>query len=92
MPDSTELVAHDKTVDQICKDLGADKLIYQELEDLIEAVRYTGATVNDFDCSCFSGEYVTGDVTDSYLKRLKDTRSDAAKARLAESVRDRMND
>lgn len=88
MPNSTELIAHNKTVEQICQYIGADKLIYQDLEDLVEAVRYSEATVSEFDCSCFDGKYVTGGVTTSYLKQLQRLRSDEAKARLARTIAD----
>ena len=60
--------------------IGADWLIYQDLDDLVAACRHDDAQVNEFDTSCFSGEYVTGDVTPEYLERLQDERSDEAKA------------
>ena len=60
--------------------IGADWLIYQDLEDLEHAVRHDNAKIKDFDTSCFSGEYVTGDVTPEYLERLQVERSDAAKS------------
>lgn len=89
MPAPHEFVAHKKSVDEICQSIGADKLIYQELEDLIEAVRYDGAKVNDFDCSCFDAKYIEGhDVTEEYLKELEVARNDAAKEEHANSVAD----
>ena len=60
--------------------IGADWLIYQDLDDLVAACRHDDAQVTEFDTSCFSGEYVTGDVTPEYLERLQLERSDAAKA------------
>ena len=83
MPAPTEFVAHNKSIEEICEEIGADRLIYQELEDLIDAVRYTGAKVEEFDCSCFNAEYVTGDVSEEYLKELEKTRNDNAKEKLA---------
>jgi amidophosphoribosyltransferase len=59
--------------------IGADWLIYQDLEDLIAACRHEDARVEEFDTSCFSGEYVTGDITPEYLERLRRERSDEAK-------------
>jgi len=59
--------------------IGADWLIYQDLQDLEHAVRHDNAKIKDFDTSCFSGQYVTGDVTPEYLARLKGERSDEAK-------------
>ena len=88
MPNSDELVAHGKSVEEICKTIGADRLIYQDLNDLIEAVQYSESPVSDFDCSCFNGEYVTGDVSVEYLKRLEVQRSDEAKERMAQATPD----
>ena len=83
MPAPHEFVAHNKSIEEICESIGADRLIYQELEDLIDAVRFADANVNDFDCSCFDANYVTGDVTKEYLDKLEMTRNDAAKEKLA---------
>ena len=74
MPYVKELVAHDRTVEQIAKKIGADKLIYQDLEDLISAVQENNPKINYFDCSCFNGKYVTGGVDDKYLQNLHKTR------------------
>ena len=56
-------------------------MIYQELDDLISAVQFDGSDAQAFDTSCFSGEYVTGDVTSSYLEFIERKRNDAAKAK-----------
>jgi len=79
MPDASELVAAGHTDDEVRDIIGADWLIYQDLEDLEHAVRHDNAKIEDFDTSCFSGEYVTGDVTPEYLERLQGERSDEAK-------------
>ena len=80
MPTSSELVAHGRSVDELQKMLGADRLIYQDLEDLVEAVRAGNPHITRFDCSVFNGEYITQDVTTEYLNQLELFRSDAAKA------------
>jgi amidophosphoribosyltransferase len=80
MPAASELVAAGRTVDEVAKLIGADWLIYQDLDDLVAACRHDDAQVTEFDTSCFSGEYVTGDVTPEYLARLQTERSDAAKS------------
>ena len=59
--------------------IGADWLVYQDLDDLIAACKHEDARIEEFDTSCFSGEYVTGDVTPEYLERLQLERSDDAK-------------
>jgi amidophosphoribosyltransferase len=81
MAAANELVASGRTEDEVAKLIGADWLIYQDLEDLVAAVRHDKARVESFDTSCFSGVYVTGDVTPEYLAALERERSDAAKAR-----------
>ena len=81
MPASNELVAYGRTVEEVQEIIGADWLIYQDLEDLEQAVDHEHADVDAFDTSCFSGEYVTGDVSLDYLERLQVARSDRAKAK-----------
>jgi amidophosphoribosyltransferase len=80
MPAATELVAHGRTEEEVCAYIGADRLIYQELADLIEAVqKKSRSDVSRFDTSVFSGEYVTGGVDGDYLSRLEASRNDLAK-------------
>jgi amidophosphoribosyltransferase len=79
MPTSSELVAHGRSVEQLEKMLGADRLIFQDLPDLIEAVRVGNPRIERFDCSVFTGEYVTQDISADYLNQLELFRSDAAK-------------
>jgi amidophosphoribosyltransferase len=79
MPAASELVAAGRTEDEVARIIGADWLIYQDLPDLVRAVQHHDSQVTEFDTSCFSGEYVTGDVTPEYLARLQAERSDLAK-------------
>jgi amidophosphoribosyltransferase len=79
MPAVSELVASGRTVEEVTRLIGADWLIYQDLEDLIAACTHEDARIEEFDTSCFSGLYVTGDITPEYLERLQLERSDAAK-------------
>ncbi len=79
MPSSDELVAHNRSVDEICARVGADWLIYQDLMDMEESVRMFNSKLVDFDTSCFSGEYVTGNVTADYLALVDSERHDGAK-------------
>ncbi len=80
MAAKNELVASGRTEDEVAALIGADWLIYQDLEDLVSAVRHDKAKIESFDASCFSGEYVTGDVGPEYFARLAKERSDDAKA------------
>ena len=79
MPTSSELVAHGRSHAELEQLLGADRLIYQDLEDLIEAVRHKNSKIQRFDTSVFTGEYVTQDINEDYLNQLELFRSDAAK-------------
>lgn len=78
MPVSEELVAHNRTEDEICEILGADRLIYQTLEDLEAACKEGNPKIDRFDSSCFSNEYVT-DVGTDYFEKIGIQRSDLAK-------------
>jgi amidophosphoribosyltransferase len=81
MPAASELIAHGRSEEEVCAWIEADGLIYQDLEDLINAVGKKGKTaVQRFDTSVFNGEYVTGDITTEYLERLECDRNDEAKA------------
>jgi amidophosphoribosyltransferase len=81
MPVSSELVASGRTDEEVAELIGADWLIYQDIEDLIETVQFDDGEIRQFDTSCFSGEYVTGDITVEYLEQVQQQRSDHAKAR-----------
>jgi amidophosphoribosyltransferase len=78
MPAAHELIAHNRTEDEVCEAIGADKLIYQDLADLIEAVRKGNPEITRFDTSCFSNEYITGDIDEAYLERVEALRNDNA--------------
>ncbi len=79
MPAADELIANRKTTQEIQKEIGADYLIYQDLEALKRAVSHDNSLITGFDDSCFSGNYITNDVSAEYLKELQNSRSDAAK-------------
>ncbi len=80
MPSAHELVANGRTDEEIAREIGADRLIYQDLEDLIGAAREGNPDIDRFDASCFDGVYVTGDISPDYLQRIEKARNDAAKA------------
>lgn len=79
MPSVKELIGFGRDDEEIAKEIGADWLVYQNIEDMIESVRHGNPDIENFDTSCFNGEYVTGDVTPEYLQQLEDNRSDASK-------------
>ena len=79
MPARDELIAYDRSDEEVAQAIGADKVIYQDLQDLLQAVRKRNPLLKDFDTSVFDGRYVTGDVNDAYFARLQEIRSDSAK-------------
>lgn len=80
MPTSRELIAYGKTVDEVCKDIRADGLVFQDLSDLEDAVRAENPSLVRFENSVFTGKYVTGDINEEYLTYLDQLRNDDAKA------------
>ena len=74
MPTRGELIATGRTKEEICRVIGADALVYQDLDALEASVRELKPSLADFDASCFNGEYVTGDVTPAYLDALERAR------------------
>src|SRR5690606_11153119 len=72
MPSATELIAHGRTLPEIRDELGADHLVYQEIDDLRDAIvegsTASGIAIDDLDLSCFDGRYVTGTVREEYLE------------------------
>jgi len=81
MPSPHELIAHNRSLEEITEEIGADWLIYQDLEDLITAAHTGNKNIERFDTSCFNGEYVTGDVDQDYLNLVEQSRNDAAKTK-----------
>lgn len=84
MPSRTELVAHERSEDEIARAIGADVVIFQTLPDLIDSVKkWNPHGLDRFDCSVFDGVYVTGHVGEGYLNHLEKLRSDNAKIKQA---------
>nr|MCH9645645.1 amidophosphoribosyltransferase [Pseudomonadota bacterium] len=79
MASNKEFVAHNKTTEEVCQAIGADKLIYQDLDDLIWCVQQGNKNITEFDCSCFNGEYITGDIDQQYLDGIEAKRADSVK-------------
>jgi amidophosphoribosyltransferase len=79
MPARSELIASGRNVRQLADDIGADELIFQDLDDLKQAITDAAPGLTHFDTSVFDGVYVTGDITEEYLNTLEQKRNDAAK-------------
>ena len=91
MPAAHELIAHGRTEAEVAKEIGADRLVYQELDDLIEAVRVGNPDLKKFDCSVFTGKYITGE-SDKYFSDLEEKRNDAKKQKVEDMVAIDMSD
>lgn len=93
MPTPNEFVAYNRTEEQVAAFIGADMLVYQRIDDLMQSAQEGNHAIRSFDCSVFNGEYVTGDIDDSYLERLSLHRSDEMKQRRdAPDSNDQSND
>jgi len=95
MPSANELIAHGRELDDICNLIGADKLIYQSIEDLVSAVGSGNPDIRTFDTSVFDGNYVTNDIDQAYLEKLDALRNNIYKEESdvnADSVLDLYNE
>jgi amidophosphoribosyltransferase len=79
MPSTKELIGHERTVEEIKYAIGADWLIFQDIEDLLKSSNRGNPKIKRFDTSVFDGEYITGDIDKQYLQNLEKMRSDNAK-------------
>ncbi len=79
MPSATELIAHGRELDDICQLIGADKLIFQSIEDLKAAVSIANPEIKEFETSVFNGQYITKDIDQSYLEKLDAMRNNETK-------------
>ncbi|TYK66451.1 amidophosphoribosyltransferase [Colwellia echini] len=95
MPSANELIAHGRELDDICELIGADKLIFQSIDDLITAVSAGNPEIKTFDTSVFDGNYVTNDINQEYLERLDALRNNTTKEesdKNADSILDMHNE
>jgi len=95
MPSANELIAHGRDVDDVCSLIGADKLIFQSIEDLVTAVKVGNPEIKRFDTSVFDGVYVTNDIDSHYLEKLDAQRNNNSKEtsdKNADSVIDMHNE
>jgi len=79
MPSANELISHGRELDDICNLIGADKLIFQSLDDLVAAVSLGNPEIKTFDTSVFDGNYVTNDIDQAYLEKLDAMRNNTTK-------------
>ena len=79
MPSAKELIAHGRSDEEVGEIIGADWMIYQDLEDLVASAAEGNPSIKRFECSVFNGDYVTGDVDEAYLALIDQQRNDNAK-------------
>jgi amidophosphoribosyltransferase len=85
MPTSKELIAYGHTEEEVCQLIGADWLVYQNLEDLTASSAEGNPQLTQFDCAVFDGNYVANDVSAEYLERLAAARNDGNQSRLEDT-------
>lgn len=84
MPTRDELIAHGRTNEEVCREITADALVYQDIDAMKRAITEVNPALTKFDASCFDGDYVTGDITREYLDRIEAARN--APVQFAEDV------
>jgi amidophosphoribosyltransferase len=90
MPTRDELIAHGRSVEEVCREITADKLVYQDVEALKRSISDVNPALRNFEASCFDGKYITGDITPEYLDRLEYARHHP-KAALEDATRTQLN-
>jgi amidophosphoribosyltransferase len=86
MPTRDELIAYGRTVEEVCQEITADRLVYQDIDALKRAISSANPALTNFEASCFDGVYVTGDVTPAYLDNLETARHNGGKGVSQEDV------
>jgi amidophosphoribosyltransferase len=80
MPSANELIAYGREIEQICECIKADGLIFQDINDLVDAVREENSAITRFETSVFDGNYITGDVNQEYLESIDKSRGEKIKS------------
>jgi amidophosphoribosyltransferase len=91
MPTREELIAYGRTTEEVCREITADRLVYQDVDALKRSISDVNPALQNFEASCFDGVYVTGDVTPAYLDRLEDARHSPKKAVVEDAPRTQLN-
>lgn len=90
MPTRSELIAYGRSQEEICREITADALVYQEVADMKRAISDVNPALRSIEASCFDGYYVTGDVTPEYLDRLEAVRN-GSRSDKEDMVRSQLN-
>jgi len=71
MPTRSELIAYGRSDEEVCREITADALVYQDLDALKRSISDANPAIRQFEASCFDGNYVTGDISRDYLDRIE---------------------
>ncbi|MEC5161399.1 amidophosphoribosyltransferase [Janthinobacterium sp. CG_23.3] len=91
MPTRDELIAYGRTTEEVCREITADALVYQDIDALKRAISDVNPALTNFEASCFDGVYVTGDVSQAYLDRLEYARHNPKAAAVEDTPRSQLN-
>ncbi|MDC8759116.1 amidophosphoribosyltransferase [Janthinobacterium fluminis] len=91
MPTRDELIAYGRTNEEVCREITADALVYQDIDALKRAISDVNPALQNFEASCFDGVYVTGDVSQAYLDRLEYARHNPKAAAVEDTPRSQLN-
>ena len=90
MPTRAELIAYGRSTEEVCREITADALIYQDIEALKRSISDVNPALKSLEASCFDGIYVTGDISRDYLDRIEFARNNP-KPEVDDSVRSQLN-
>ncbi|NVD98498.1 amidophosphoribosyltransferase [Massilia sp. BJB1822] len=91
MPTRDELIAYGRTTEEVCKEITADYLVYQDIEALKQSIADVNPALTKFEASCFDGVYVTGDVSADYLDKLEYARHHPKQKGVEDAARTQLN-
>ncbi len=90
MPTRSELIAHGRTEEEVCREITADALVYQDIDAMKRSITDVNPMLKKFEASCFDGDYITGDISRDYLDRIEFARENP-KAVIEDAVRTQLN-
>jgi len=91
MPTRDELIAYGRSTEEVCREITADALVYQDVDALKRSIADVNPQLKNFEASCFDGVYVTGDVTPAYLNELEYARHHPKDAPAEDAARTQLN-
>jgi amidophosphoribosyltransferase len=91
MPTRDELIAHGRTVEEVCREITADRLVYQDIEALKKSIMDVNPALTSVEASCFDGVYITGDISPEYLDKLESHRHKSSGKSSEDLVRTQLN-